>query len=74
MCFTGIGRSAAGALEDALEQIASSGEFDVETNADLLNQCRQAPDDDDVLQLYADCNEAEPEESELYYTVSIRLK
>lgn len=73
-CFTGMGRSLYGALDDALEQLAMSGEIDLSLNCTLVDECEEASDNDDVSQTYKDSGELESDDSSLYYYASIRIK
>jgi hypothetical protein len=71
MCVTGAGNSQYAAFEDALEQLATMG-YDLPASLTRGDQCTD--DSDAVAQSYADCGEEMPEECEMYYYVSIRIK
>jgi hypothetical protein len=72
LCITGCGMaSAREAFEDVLEQLCSIG-YSVPDA--LSDYAAELTENDDVSQSYRDCGEDVPEDSELYYYVSVRLK
>jgi hypothetical protein len=71
-CYTGAGRSLKEALGDALEQIGEH--YDLLGCPDLLGECNESSDNDRVTQSYENIREKEPEDSQLYYYASIRVK
>jgi hypothetical protein len=71
-CVTGVGfESAADAAEDIREQLSIMG---YALPVELENALDALSTDNDVAQSYADCGEDVPEESELVYYVSVRVK
>lgn len=70
-CVTGIGNSAHDALDDCLEKLTMMG-YDIPESLNL--EASSASNNDDVAQSYKDCNEEMPEDCEMYYYVSVRIK
>jgi len=69
---TGHGRSLYEALENALDELQGRG-YEIESNIDLVDECANANDNDDVKRSFSDTGEEEQEDHELYYYASIRV-